>query len=271
MRFSMEMKWNLKHISLLLVALCNWASGFAQDTIKIAGAKQITALAVDAKQNMFIADNAFSLYKTDATGKVITNVNTKVYGEISKIDCTNPFEIYTYHPSQNIVVFYDNMLNVRGELRLNDYYFNNISCIARSFDNGLWLFDLSEYRLLKINKAGEIVNSSNNLINVVGKQLKVFDIQELGNNVYLIDSTLGVLKFDLFATYATTYFIEGLRSAAITSKGFSATTRNTTLDYYFLDRGYDILEIMLNEGGVAAFQNNTLYSFYKSSVIRFAD
>ena len=267
----MEMKWNLKHISLALLAFCFAAFAQASDTLKISGVKQITALAVDAKQNMFIADNSFTLFKTDASGKVITNVNTKIYGAISKIDCTNPFEIYTYHPSQNIVVFYDNMLNVRGALRLNDHYFNNISCIARSFDNGLWLFDLSEYRLLKINKAGEIVNSSNNLINVVGKQLKVFDIQELGNNVYLIDSTLGVLKFDLFATYATTYYIEGLQSAAITSTGFWATTNNTTLDYYFLNRGYDIVEIMLNQGGVAAYQNNTLYTFFESSVVRFAD
>lgn len=267
----MGMKWNLKHISLALLAFCFAAFAQASDTLKISGVKQITALAVDAKQNMFIADNSFTLFKTDASGKVITNVNTKIYGAISKIDCTNPFEIYTYHPSQNIVVFYDNMLNVRGALRLNDHYFNNISCIARSFDNGLWLFDLSEYRLLKINKAGEIVNSSNNLINVVGKQLKVFDIQELGNNVYLIDSTLGVLKFDLFATYATTYYIEGLQSAAITSTGFWATTNNTTLDYYFLNRGYDIVEIMLNQGGVAAYQNNTLYTFFESSVVRFAD
>ena len=267
----MEMKWNLKHISIVLLAFCFAAFAQASDTLKISGVKQITALAVDAKQNMFIADNSFTLFKTDASGKVITNVNTKIYGAISKIDCTNPFEIYTYHPSQNIVVFYDNMLNVRGALRLNDHYFNNISCIARSFDNGLWLFDLSEYRLLKINKAGEIVNSSNNLINVVGKQLKVFDIQELGNNVYLIDSTLGVLKFDLFATYATTYYIEGLQSAAITSTGFWATTNNTTLDYYFLNRGYDIVEIMLNQGGVAAYQNNTLYTFFESSVVRFAD
>lgn len=267
----MVMKWNLKHISLALLAFCFAAFARASDTLKISGVKQITALAVDAKQNMFIADNSFTLFKTDASGKVITNVNTKIYGAISKIDCTNPFEIYTYHADQNIIVFYDNMLNVRGELRLNDFYFNNISCIARSFDNGIWLFDFSEYRLLKINKAGEIVNSSYNLINVLDKQLKVFDIQEFGNNVYLIDSTLGILKFDLFATYATTYYIEGLQSAAITSKGFWAATNKTTIEYSFLDREYDIVEILLNEGGITAYQNNTLYTFFESSIVRFAD
>ena len=267
----MGMKWNLKNISLALLAFCSAALAQASDTLKISGVKQITALAVDAKQNFFVADNAFTLYKTDAQGKIITNVNTKTYGAITKIDCTNPFEIYTYHADQNIIVFYDNMLNVRGKIRLNDFYFNNISCIARSFDNGIWLFDFSEYRLLKINKAGEIVNSSYNLINVLGKQLKVFDIQEFGNNVYLIDSTIGVLRFDLFATYATTYYIEGLQSAAITNSGFWATTNNTTLEYDFLNRGYDIVEILLNQGGVAAYQNNTLYTFFESSVVRFAD
>jgi hypothetical protein len=262
---------NLRNISFFLLAIGLWAQGIAQDTIPIRGVNQITALAVDAKQNMFIADDGFTLYKADANGEILTNVNTKIYGAITKIDCTNPFEIYTYHTDQNVVVFYDNMLNIRGQLRLNDHYFNNISCIARSFDNGIWLFDLSEFRLLKIDKAGQIVNSSNNLINVTGKQLKVFDIQELGNNVYLVDSALGVLKFDFFATYSTTYYIEGLQSAAINPLGFWASTNNTTLQYYFIDRGYDIVEIMLNEGGVAAYQNKTLYTFFKSSVIRFAD
>ncbi|MBT8326280.1 MAG: hypothetical protein KJP21_01070 [Bacteroidia bacterium] len=265
------MRWNLKHIILSTFVAFSSLAIKAQDTLTLLNVNEIITLSVDAKGYIFLADNSNTLYKIDSNGTILTNVNTKVFGEIDKIDCTNPFEIYTYHKDQNIVAFYDNMLNLRGSIRLNSLLINNIGAVSRSYDNGVWIYDLSEYKLIKINKAGEILNSSYNLVNVLDNEIKVFDIQEVGNSVFLIDSTIGVLKFDLFATYDKTYHLAGIQSAIINKLGFTATLENNVLKYQFLSLDYDVIELDLPSAGVVAYNNNRLYSFRGNSIIIFAD
>ena len=63
----------------------------AQDTILLQNINTIVCMSIDSKGNIFAADNNFTLYKYDTKGKLITNVNIKSYGEITSIDCTNPF------------------------------------------------------------------------------------------------------------------------------------------------------------------------------------
>lgn len=191
-------------------------TGQAQDTLVLKEIKKISCFSVDTKGNMFVADKAFTLFKYNATGKLVTNVNIKSYGELTSIDCTNPFEIYAFYQDQNIIVFYDNMLNVRGELRLNNYFFNNVSCISRSFDNNIWLLDLSQYKLLKINKKGETIAESAFLNNVLGEELNTYKIWEENNNVYVADSAIGVFMFDIYATYASTFPIKNTHGVTST-------------------------------------------------------
>ena len=207
------LRYILITISAIVAMHCN-----AQDTLVLKEIKNISCFSVDAKGNMFVADNAFTLFKYDITGKLITNVNIKSYGELTSIDCTNPFEIYAFYQDQNIIVFYDNMLNVRGELRLNDYFLNNVSCVSRSFDNNIWLLDLSQYKLLKINKKGETITSSAFLNNVLGEKLNTYKIWEEDNSVYVADSAIGVFVFDIYATYTSTFYIMGTNGVTSNKK-----------------------------------------------------
>lgn len=271
MPYSTEMKWKLKHILISTLIVLASLSTRAQDTLTLPFVKEISSMAVDAKGNIYLADNAKTLFKLDSNGTILTNVNTKVFGAIDKIDCSNPFEIYTYHKDQNIVAFYDNMLNLRGSIRLNSLYLNNVGAISRSYDNGIWIYDLSEYKLIKINKAGEVLTSSYNLVNVLDDEIKVFDIQEYGNHVFLLDSSKGIHQFDLFATYDKTFYLSGIQSAIINKDGFLATLKNSTIEYYFLPRNYDIIELQLPSAGVVSYNNNKFFTYSRNSIISFAD
>ena len=115
-----------------------------QDTLTLNNLKNISCLSIDAKGNKYISDDLLTLYKYGPNNKLITNVNNKSYGNITSIDCSNPFEIYVFYKDQNILVFFDNMLNIRGEVRLNDFQMNNVTCVSRSYDNHIWLIDMSE-------------------------------------------------------------------------------------------------------------------------------
>ena len=78
----------------------------SQDTLALKNLKNITCLSIDAKGNKYLSDDSYTLYKYNVNNKLITNVNNKSYGNITSIDCSNPFEIYVFYKDQNIIVFF---------------------------------------------------------------------------------------------------------------------------------------------------------------------
>ena len=239
----------------------------ASDTTKLQNINKIECMSVDVKGNFFVADDAYTLYKFDANGKKITNVNIKSYGQISSIDCSNPFEIYVFHKDQNIVVFYDNMLNLRGEIRLNNYFLYNVACIARSFDNNLWLVDLSQYKLLKINKQGEILSESQYLNNLFNKQLNIYTMWEHNNEVYLGDSLVGVYVFDMYATYSTTHYTPRNTSSIGTGQNIYFSIDNLLHQYHTKLRDLVKTEKPLPANTSLSIYDRYIYYYHKNSIM----
>ncbi|PCJ66058.1 MAG: hypothetical protein COA58_08265 [Bacteroidetes bacterium] len=241
----------------------------AQDTLILTEVEAISCFDVDVKGNYFVADKAFTLFKYDVKGKLITNVNIKSYGELTSIDCSNPFEIYAFYQDQNIIVFYDNMLNVRGELRLNDYYFNNVSCISRSFDNNIWIVDLSQYKLLKINKKGEIIAESPFLNNVLNQELNTYKIWDINNSVYIADSLVGVYQFDIYATYSKTYYIKNTKAVSSTKGMLFFKQEEKLISYNKLLREPLTIHSNLPKNTSFSFYQNKLTYFTKNKIISY--
>lgn len=211
MRSLTAMRSILKHILLVNLVLGSYLAT-ASDSLLLAQAKQILVVSADNKGNLFVADEANSLIKLDSNGKEVTRVNTKVYGKIYSIDCSNPFEIYVYYKQQNVLVFFDNMLNIRGEMRFNDLGYDNISCVARSFDNQVWLFDYNDYELKKVRKDGSMELSSGNILTFSGNGFNPMEIYEHNKTVMLLDSSFGLMSFDIFGTYLKTIPAKGASS-----------------------------------------------------------
>jgi hypothetical protein len=226
-------------------------------------------LETDAEGNFYVADNQHSLFKYNSKGVLITNVNIKTYGAISSIDCSNPFEIYIFYRDQNIIVFYDNMLNSRGEIRLNDYYFTNVSCVARSFDNNIWIVDMSEYKLLKINKKGDILLETPYLNNVLTSGLKPFKLWEKDNSVFMADSVNGIHKFDHYANHISTYYFNQYKAICHSSNFFFFEKDNTLFRYHILTREPEKLKITLVDKALFTVDNNTFYIYVNNKIISY--
>jgi hypothetical protein len=241
----------------------------AQDTLILKEVRETTCLEMDVKGNIFVADQSLTLYKYSLEGTLITNVSIKSYGELTSIDCSNPFEIYTFHKDQNIIVFYDNMLNVRGELRLNEHFFTNVSCIARSFDNQIWILDLSVFKLLKLNKSGEVLAESPYLNNVLGGDLNTFKIWEYNNMVYVADSVVGIYEFDMYATYSTTYYIAHVTAAESYPGGFYLSCQNQLWAYQMLAREPRNLKVALPQVTYFTTANRKMYYLYQNKIISY--
>jgi len=257
-----------RYILILLSSL--WLhKAQAQDTLAIANVQQITCMSIDAKGNYFIADNQNSLLKYNAAGELITNVNIKSYGVISHIDCSNPFELYVFYQEQNIIVFYDNMLNLRGEIRLNDHYFNNVSCIARSFDNNIWLIDLSEYKLLKIDKKGKILLETPYLNNILGSEIAPYKIWEYKNKVLIADSLMGIHQLDMNGTYTTTYYFSGATSACSRNDALYVLRADSMFRYHIVLSEPVVLYPNMPIQSTIICHQNRLFTFQENKIISY--
>ena len=85
-------------------------------------------------------------------------------GSPDYVDVTNPFQILVYYRDYGKVVVLDRTLS---ELNRLDLFSNPAveqpGVIARSYDNGIWVFDNWAYRLVRLDDRGEVDQQTNNL------------------------------------------------------------------------------------------------------------
>jgi len=166
----------------------------------------------DKLGNLYVITKTNQLYKYTPNGELLGTLNYKYLGNISSIDASNPLEVYVFYKEQNEVLFLDNTLAYRGEIILTDYGIAQPSAVARTFDNGVWIFDQSDLQLKKISKSGELQQQSGNIKQIVNGNISPFFISENGDRVFVNDSTVGIMVFNVFASYIKTIPVKGSTS-----------------------------------------------------------
>jgi hypothetical protein len=171
----------------------------------------IKSISIDAKDiqtdrigNLYIITKSNQLYKYDSKGNLLGTLNYKYLGNISFIDASNPFELYVFYKELNEILFLDNNLAYRGEILLNDYGISQSSAIARSFDNGIWVFDNGDLQLKRMSKNGAALQMSGNIKQFVNGNLQPNFIYDNNDQVFVNDSNVGILVFNVFANFIKT-------------------------------------------------------------------
>ncbi len=172
----------------------------------------VVSIAIEAKYiqtdkigNLYVVSKTNQLYKYNAEGKRVSTLNYSYKGNISYVDATNPLEIYLFYKELNLVVFLDNNLAYRGEMRLENYGVGQASAIARSYDNGVWAFDAIDLQLKKTDKNGENQQLSGNVRAYSNAdKISVTSIYDNTDKVFVNDSANGLLIFDVFAHFLKT-------------------------------------------------------------------
>jgi hypothetical protein len=125
-------------------------------------------------------------------------------GSITQIDAGNPLRILLFFQEYQLVVVLDNMLSKKNVIRLNSLGLYNVTCIANSTDGSFWAYDAAQSVLLKIDDKPSI-RFSTPLRNVVEEAVNFQYMTEEDRMLYAADSNLGVVQFDLYGFYNTTY------------------------------------------------------------------
>lgn len=195
---------------ILLTLFCLFLlSGFSkQETakefveIKRINISNLVHFTCDNLGNLYTANTNGDIVKYDKNGVQTATANFKTMGNIHTIDAGNPFEIYVFYKEQNKIMFFDNLLNLRGEADFEKADYFMLSAAARSFDNKIWLFDLNDLRLKKVKKDLSLELSSGNVREFAKeKSFAPSYIGDMNMKIVLFDSTSGIFEFDNFGNY----------------------------------------------------------------------
>ena len=175
------------------------------DSSKLVSEFTVNAKFVQADDmgNLYIVSPTNQLYKYNYSGKVLATLNYNYNGNISSLDVSNPMEIYIFYKEINRVLLLDNNLAYRGELDLTKLNITQAAAIARSFDNGIWVFDLGDLQLKKITKDGILSQSSGNIKQFTQTDFIPNLLSDNTNQIMLCNDSVCLL-FDVFAAYIKT-------------------------------------------------------------------
>ncbi|TAE87302.1 MAG: hypothetical protein EAY81_04370 [Bacteroidetes bacterium] len=178
----------------------------------------VKCMETDNLGNLYVVTKTNQLYKYGRNGKLLSTLNFNYIGNITQLDASNPMEIYLFYKELNKVVFLDNNLAFRGEINLNKANIIQASAIARSYDNNIWVFDLGDLQLKKVNKTNEVEQESGNIRQYISGNAAVNYMFDNNDRVFVVDSLNGILLFDIFASYIKTIPVKGVSDIKVLDK-----------------------------------------------------
>ncbi len=185
-------------------------------------------------------NNVIINYKPDLSEQY--RFANKKSGSISSLDVTNPLKIIAFYDDFNQVKIFDNTLSVINELNLADK-FSDITACGVTNDGNLWIYDPTQFKLLKIKDNGSILTESSNVNDFGLTNVRISDIKEKGNYVVLCDRNKGFYFFDNLGQYLYHYEAKDIRS-------FQFDGRNV---YYYTSTGLRSYSVKFKEKLILAF------------------
>lgn len=150
---------------------------------------------------------------------LLVSVNHRLYGPLHSIDASNPFEIYLFYKDAGVVLITDNQLSVRNVINLNATLIIP-AAIARSYDNGLWIFDISDQQLKKYDKQLRLMHESGNVLRFSQSLQDITCIEDLEFSVFMFDKSGRLEEFDIFANHIRTLTPKGSSIGQIAGKSW---------------------------------------------------
>jgi hypothetical protein len=199
---------------VLLVSFCppQNESRYTLLTHILSKVKNITT---DNLGNLYVLTNGNQLNKYGRNGALIGTLNYNYTGNITQVDASNPMQVFLFYRELNKVIILDNNLAYRGEINLTKAGIIQAAAVARAYDNNLWVFDVGDLQLKKINRDSEVEQSSGNVRQYILNNTAVNYLFDNGDRVFVVDANNGILLFDVFASYQKTIPIKGVNEVKV--------------------------------------------------------
>lgn len=175
----------------------------ASETIKIAD--DVLDYKVDRIGNVYYFDSKNVLTKYENKIKRYTRYADLRSGKITSIDVNNPLRVIVFYADQGIVKFLDVNLTEINSLQIRKTYSEGwINLVASSNNNGIWMYDNVNRKIIKLAEQLNVVYQSSDLYLVLSKKISPSFLIEYGDELFLCDQKQGIFVFDLYGGYKKT-------------------------------------------------------------------
>jgi len=151
---------------------------------------------VDELENIYLVTSDNEIQRYNPKGKLLFQFSNDRFGDIASLDVSNPHKILAYYPDYSLAISFDNTLSETFRYDLNEMDLWDITTVALSSDNKIWVYDPIEFKLKKIDEFGNALLEGYNLLDELNTNITAEYLIEVNNQVYLYDSNIGFLVFD---------------------------------------------------------------------------
>jgi hypothetical protein len=202
----------LRYFTLPIILLLILVAGDEPYTLEKKISLHADYIRSDELGNVFaIKDNQLTKY--NQKGEETHTYSNLYSGDISFIDTHDPFKILLYYPSFGQIQFLDHTLSLSSSrIDLNQLGLGLSTLVCSSYQGAFWVYDPTNFELVRINQSLEVNERSGNLQQVTGLSVDPNYMLERDNTLYLNDPNTGILIFDKYGSYYKTIPVKGLVS-----------------------------------------------------------
>lgn len=200
------MQLYFKSLVLIFLVLLSGYPALAADSVRVIRSIPVEArmITMDELGNTYVVRNDNALIRYDNQGDSTGFYRSVLNGDITAIDATNPLRVLLYYAAYTKALLLDRMLSEKSAIDLRRQHILTSAAVATSSDGKLWVYDPFNARLIKVDDAGEITRTSNDLRQQIEEVPTPVFMLERDRRVYVADLSRGVLVFDQFANYIST-------------------------------------------------------------------
>ncbi len=162
--------------------------------------------------------NGNVLEKYDAEGNFLKSFTNKNLGSITSVDAGNSLKSLLFYKSFQQIILLDNMFSKSGnDISLDALGYNQVSLACSSHNNGFWIYNQLNSELIRFDQGLQKTQQTGNITQLTGTAIQPDFLTEQYDKIFLNDSTVGILVFDIFGTYNKTIPIRGLHHFQISN------------------------------------------------------
>jgi hypothetical protein len=171
---------------------------------------------IAAEANTFSTDKMGNVYLAQKNGLHVYNEQGDSIGffglirrgTLTQIDVSNPMRILLYYADIPQITILNRLYIEQTSLDLKKVNIYNCPAVSFSADGDIWLYNNFTYELKKINDDLSFQPYTLNLQQLLHSNITPSQITEQDRYLFVVDSLNGILKFDRFGNYMTTYHLK---------------------------------------------------------------
>lgn len=180
---------------------------------------EATDFSVDHLGNVYLLLTNGRLKKVSGKGDSIAVFNeVRRYGKVHAIDVSNPLKVLLYYKEFGTIIVLDRFLNIRNTIDLRKLGMFQVSMIAQSYDNNIWIFDELDSRLKRIGDDGRLIDQFNDFRMIFDSVPRPQFIVDHNKSLYLYDPTKGVYIFDYYGAFRNRVTFTGWTDFTVINK-----------------------------------------------------